>query len=163
MNIKRIFTSFSCFVSMSCFAQVHSGEYIHVPEKRPVIGIFPYENSFTVGDVGYEAKFCLEDSKYHCFESQKVKFAVPKNLENETTWKYGGETYRVVQRFSTRGEYPAWAIEKTTGLRMWFVWSSHHGLMMIGEGTSKNRQGGYMLDGDCGFAASATCEQLQNK
>jgi hypothetical protein len=158
MNIKRLFASFCCFAALTCFAQVRSGEYIHVPEKRPALGIFPEQGWFTVGDVAHDAKFCLEDSKYHCFESQKVKFAVPKNLENETTWKYEGETYRVMQRFSTRGGYPAWAIEKSTGLRMWFVWSSHHGLMMIGEGASKNQQSGYMLDGVCGFAANATCQ-----
>lgn len=159
VTMKKLLVLIGCSLVLNCFAEVHSGEYIHVPEKRPALGIFPAEKSFTVGDVGHEATFCPEDSKYYCFESQKVKFAVPKNLELPTTWKYAGETYRVIQRFSTRGEYPAWAIEKLTGMRMWFVWSSHHGLMMLGEGSGKNQQGGYMLDGICGFAANKSCSR----
>ena len=159
VTMKKLLALIGCSLALNCFAEVHRGEYIHVPEKRPALGIFPDEKWFTVGDVAHSAIFCPEDSKYHCFESQKIKFAVPKNLEFASTWKYSGETYRVIQRFSTRGEYPAWVIEKSTGMRMWFVWSSHHGLMMLGEGSGKNQQGGYMLDGICGFAANESCSR----
>jgi hypothetical protein len=157
--MKKFLALIGFSLACHCFAEVHSGEYVHVPDKRPVIGIFPKDNGLTVGDIAHDATFCLQDSRYHCFEAQKIKFAVPKNLVMASTWKYAGESYRVIQQFTTRGEYPAWVIEKSTGLPMWFVWSSHHGLMMLGEGGGKNTHGVYILDGICGFAASEFCIQ----
>ncbi|WOI45636.1 hypothetical protein [Acidovorax sp. BLS4] len=138
-------------------------EYIHVPGKRPVVGIFQKENGITIGDVGHEANFCKDDSPYICFRMKTMAFAVPKKLEKFDEWTHEKEVYRIVQSFEMRGVYPVWVIEKTTGLKMWFVWSSYRGLLMFGEGSNKNQEGVYMLDGFCGFAASEACDRFQKK
>jgi hypothetical protein len=154
-----------CVYSLAsiCHAQVVGGEYIHIPENRPVIGFFPSANTITIGDIAHEAKFCPGDSDYVCFEVKELKFATPRNPKDMKSWIYDGERYKVTRRFSTRESHPAWVIEKITGLKMWFLWSSHNGLMMFAENRDKNQSGVYMSDGFCGFAASKGCESLLKK
>ena len=162
--IKRtLLIIFVFFLASVCRAEVFGGEYIHVPDKRPPIGLFPGTNGVTVGDVAYDAEFCADGMDYICFEAKEIKFAVPKNLNNINAWMYKNDKYKVLRHLNTRGDRPTWIIEKTTGMKMWFVWSSYNGLVMFGIDEHKNQRGVYMLDGICGFAANAACERSLKK
>jgi hypothetical protein len=145
------------FITFNCLAETHGSEYFHVPEKRAVINIMPAEKSIAIGDLAHVAKFCEPSIPRHCFNLQKLVFAVPKKFDTLKTWTHEGHTYSVIQKLSTRGEYPAWVIQKTSGDRWWYLWSAHRGLMMFGEGSKSNASGTYFLDGLCGFGADLKC------
>jgi hypothetical protein len=155
--MKVLAITFLSFMALHCMAETRGGEYFHIPEKRAAINVMPAEKSIAVGDLAHPAKFCDPSIPRYCFTLQELAFAVPKKFDSLKTWTHEGQTYKVVQKLSTRGEYPAWVIEKTTGKRWWYLWSAHRGLMMFGQGSGSNRSGGYLLDGSCGFAASDTC------
>lgn len=155
--MKFIVALFCGLMALGCLAQTRGGEYFHIPERRPAINVDPSAKWIAVGDLAHEAKFCDATSSMHCFSTKDLAFAVPKEKELPGHWKHEGQDYKIVQKLSTRGNRPAWVIEKTTGKRWWFLWSAHHGLMMFGEGPKRNQTGGYLVDGSCGFAANATC------
>jgi len=160
MKKNALFFAVCCLFGSLCQAEISGGEYVHFPDKRPSIGIFPHMNGLAVGDVAYDAEFCSNDIAYVCFEAKEIKFAVPKILRDLNSWSYKNEKYKILQSLKMKGDHPAWVIEKTTGMKMWFVWSSFNGLLMFGVGDNKNQRGAYMLDGFCGFAADTACKEL---
>jgi hypothetical protein len=153
--MKHLIAISLCFLTLHCGAETHGGEYFHVPQKRPTINIKPSEKFIAIGDLAYDAEYCESSNPMYCFKLQKFSFAAPKQFNTLKTWKHDGQDYKIVHKLSTRGEYPAWVIEKTTGQRWWYLWSSHKGLMAFGE--KMQDAGSYLLDGECGFGANTTC------
>jgi hypothetical protein len=49
------------------------------------------------GHVRYETKFCGESSRYDCFISAELAFAVPKKGEIEGTWSVDGLEFSVLE------------------------------------------------------------------
>lgn len=143
----------------TCSFAEHIAEYIHMPLKGDGFAIDAATNSVIIADIGYEAKFCNAKGDFHCVISKAFEFSVPKKVKFRDTWSYNGQSYKVIQKISLRGERPAWVIEKTGEPIIWYLWSSHRGLIMFGaeKKAVKTQAGVFLLDGICGFAASSTC------
>ncbi|MCK9345056.1 MAG: hypothetical protein M0P64_02945 [Candidatus Pacebacteria bacterium] len=157
MQVKTIpIIFFTWTITTCCFAE-QIAEYIRIPSKGPGFAIDRTTNSVIVGDVGYDAKFCDAENEFHCVVSKVFEFAVPRNSILQNKWEFNGSIYKVIQRIRLRGERPALVIEKNGSPKIWYLWSTHRGLMMFDIKTREKQAGGLLLDGVCGFAASNGC------
>lgn len=163
--VMKIVFGFLIWLSASCSFAEPIAEYIHMPLKGESFAIDSDTNSVYITDIGYDAKFCNSADDYYCVVSKVLEFAVPKKLPFEDAWTYNSQSYKVIQKLSLRGEFPAFVIEKTGKTTFWYLWSSHRGLIMFGaerKEVAETKAGVFMLDGICGFAASSDCYSAQN-
>jgi hypothetical protein len=163
-KIIKILVIICSLMQISCTQNIESKRWVYKDVFKParIFSIEQNPDSFGIGDVMEEATFCSEKQKYYCINSTSFHFSVPKGaLKAHKSWSY--QTYRyfveaIAQRSILGIQGEVFIIQSKQGehtIKFWY--SPTHGLIAFG-GSSVNAAAFYALEGLCGFASKARCE-----
>lgn len=163
--MSKLLCSLAFFSSLSLSSTVLAEQWLY---RSPLAlqNIFIIESSpdsYSFGDLKFEAEFCSFEEDYHCIKAEGFEFFVPKDLDSvEREWVKNNKHYTIStmkevyflgkkdEILSITQEHKDWKIQ--------FLYSKENGLLGIGGIASDSSTGFYLLESKCGFAASKLCK-----
>lgn len=162
-NKKIIYIVLGILFSMSFMPGYLTAEqwlYTNPLDTKDMARIEKNPDSFSLGDVAFEAHFCGSQKDLICIKSRGFQFAVPRDINNSpSSWSFNKQKYIIKGKNTLTifgDKYDVFLIDEVLNEnKLRFLYSSTNGL--IGFGGISNKKI-YLINSKCGFGASKRCK-----
>lgn len=163
---KILFFILSILFSSAAFSSFAGDEAFYFDLSNPSRQFIIGERGASFGKMLFPTNICPASSEYICFGGAGVFFSIPRQAKQLDKWQHADVDYAVVARqrmFFLSDEVDAIFIQGTEahGANFRYTYSYDRGLMSFEISTPGESGRLFLLEGRCGFGASAKCTLIE--